>query len=185
MVTSAGGGEGKTSLATHLAASLARGWRNTLLIDGDLRHPAAAAQLDVQAGPGLSEVLRGEAAADEVIKPTTLPRLSVLPAGQCDPHTLQALAQEEVGTLIGRLKEEYDFVVIDVSPALPVSDAVMLGQHADAVILTVMKNFSRLPAVYAAQQRLAALDIPILGAVVIGENVNGYGINPYPLRLRG
>ena len=184
MVASAGGGEGKTSLATHLAASLARGWRNTLLIDADLRNPAAAAQFGLPDSPGLSEVLRGETTADEAIKPTTLARLAVLPAGRCDSYTLQALAQEEVGTILGHLKEDYDFIVIDVSPVLPVPDAMMIGQHCDAVILSVLRNVSRLPAVYAAQQRLASIDIPILGAVVIGERVNVYGINPYPLRVK-
>ena len=185
MITSAGDGEGKTSLASHLAASLARGWRNTLLIDADLRNPSASAQFEQASAPGFSEVLRGETTTSEVIKPTKLPRLSLLPAGQCDPYTLQALAQEEVGNILRHLKEEYDFIIIDVSPVLPVPDAMMIGQLADAVILSVLRNISRLPAVYAAQQRLASLDIPILGAVVIGESVNAYGIKPYPLRIRG
>ena len=185
MVTSAGGGEGKTSLAAHLAASLARGWRNTLLIDADLRNPSASALFDQYEAPGLSEMLRGETTADDVIKPTTLPRLSLLPAGRCDTYTLQALAQEEVGNMVRHLKQEYDFIIIDVSPVLPVPDAIMIGQLVDAVILSVLRNVSRLPAVYAAQQRLAALDIPIFGAVVIGESANVYGIKPYPLRIRG
>src|SRR5262249_53913279 len=59
MVASAGSGEGKTSLATQLAASLARGWRNTLLIDADFRRPSAAHALGVREGAGLSAVLRG------------------------------------------------------------------------------------------------------------------------------
>jgi hypothetical protein len=61
---------------------------------------------------------------------------------------------------------------------------MMIGQHADGVILSVLRNVSRLPAVYAAQQRLASIGIPILGAVVIGESANVYGINPYPLKLQ-
>ncbi len=186
MVTSAGGGEGKSSLAAHLAASLARGWRNTLLLEADLRNPSTEALFDLPPdAPGLSEVLRGEVTTDDAIRPTSLPRLALLSAGRADPHTLQALAQEEVGNIIGRLKADYDFVVIDVPPALPVPDAMMIGQHADAAILAVLRNVSRLPAVYAAQQRLASLDIPILGAVVIGESVNTYGIKPYRLKLRG
>jgi capsular exopolysaccharide synthesis family protein len=184
MVSSAGGGEGKTSLAAHLAASLARGWRHTLLLEADLRKPSAGAQFDIPPDAlGLSEVLSGEVTIDEAIRPTSLPRLAVLPAGRADSRTLQALAQEEVGGLIGRLKSEYDFVVVDVPPVLPVPDAMMIGQHADAAILAVLRNVSRLPAVFAAQQRLASLDIPILGAVVIGESVHTYGIKPYLLKL--
>ena len=80
-----------------------------------------------------------------MIKPTTLPRLSVMPAGHCDAYTLQALAQEEVGTVLGHLKDDYDFIIIDVSPVMPVTDAMMIGQHVDAVILSVLKNVSRMP----------------------------------------
>jgi capsular exopolysaccharide synthesis family protein len=186
MVTSAGGGEGKSSLAAHLAASLARGWRNTLLLEADLRNPSTGAPFDLpRDAPGLSEVLRGEVTTDVAIRPTALPRLALLPAGRADAGALRALAQEQVGTLIGRLKSGYDFVVVDVPPVLPVPDALMIGQHADAVILAVLRNVSRLPAVYAAQQRLAALDIPMLGAVVIGESAKAYGIKPYPLKLHG
>src|SRR5262249_2984484 len=82
MVTSADRGEGKTLLACHLAASLARAWRKPLLIDADLRNPAAHRQFDIQPEPGLSEVLRGEAELEQVIRPTPNSRLWLLPAGE-------------------------------------------------------------------------------------------------------
>jgi capsular exopolysaccharide synthesis family protein len=167
MVTSATGGEGKTSLASHLAASLARAWRKTLLIDGDLRNPAAHKVFDLPPGPGFSEVLRGEADLD-VIKPTALSRLWLMPAGQWDTHAVQALAQEGVRTMFDQLKEEYDFIIVDSSPVLPVADALLLGQHVDGVVFSILRDVSRLPAVQAARERLTTLGIPTLGAVVIG-----------------
>jgi capsular exopolysaccharide synthesis family protein len=175
MITSAGGGEAKTTLAGHLAASLARGWRKTLLIDGDLRNPAQHTQFDQPLEPGFSEALRGEIEIEDAVKPTLISRLWLMPAGKVDGHALEALAQDSVGGLFDRLKDHYDFIILDTSPVLPVPDALVLGKQADVVLLSVMKDVSRLPNVYGAQQRLEALDIHVLGAVVIGEKTESYG----------
>jgi capsular exopolysaccharide synthesis family protein len=175
MVTSAVGGEGKTTLASHLAASLARAWRKTLLIDADLRSPAASALFELPQEPGFSEGLRGEVEFDAAVRPTPLGRLWLLPAGRCDAHALQALAQDNVAAVFERLKEQFDFVVIDAGPVLPVADALLLGQHADAALFAVLRDVSRLPAVQAAQQKLESLGVRTLGAVVIGEQVDAYG----------
>ncbi len=168
MVTSAVGGEGKTSLSSQLAASLARAWKKTLLIDGDLRNPAAHKVFDIPQEPGFSEVLRGELTAPEAVRSTPLSRLWVLPAGHWDSHAVQALAQDNVRTMLEELKQQYDFIILDSCPVLPVADSLLLGQNVDGVLLTVMREVSRSPAVYAAQQRLESLGIKTLGAVVIG-----------------
>jgi capsular exopolysaccharide synthesis family protein len=180
-VTSAIGGEGKTTLASHLAASLARAWRKTLLIDGDLRKPAAHQQFDLPLEPGLSEALRGDIEFEDTIKPTMTGRLWLMPAGKVDAHSLQALAQDGLASVFERLKEQYDFIILDTSPVLPVPDALLLAQQADTVLLSVLRDHSRLPAVYAAGQKLEALGIHVLGSVVIGERTETYGhAVPYP-----
>lgn len=168
MITSASAGEGKTSLATQLAASLARAWRKTLLIDGDLRHPSAHQVFDVPQEPGFSELLRNEVAVADAIKPTTLGRLWLMPAGHFDSHAVQALAQDNMRTLFEQLKQQYDFIIVDSCPVLPVADALLLGQHVDGVIFSVLRDVSRVPAVYAAQQKISNLAIRTLGAVMIG-----------------
>jgi len=170
MVTSATGGEGKTSLASQLAASLARAWRKTLLVDGDLRNPAAHKLFDLPLEPGLSEVLRGEVSPDDAVKPTLLSRLWLLPAGHWDAHAIQALAQDGVHANFDQMKEQYDFIILDSCPVLPVADALLLAQHADAVIFSVLRDVSRLPALHAAQQRLSGLGVRVLGAVIIGAD---------------
>jgi succinoglycan biosynthesis transport protein ExoP len=181
LVSSASTGEGKTTLASHLAASLARAWRKTLLIDGDLRSPGQHARFDVPAGPGLSEALRGEVEMDDVVQPTAVSRLWLLPAGRADGHALQALAQDTLAELFDHLKEQYDFIVLDTSPVLPVPDAMLLARHADVVLLAVLKNVSRAPAVHHARERLESLGIRVFGAVVIGEKTETYGRPvPYP-----
>jgi polysaccharide biosynthesis transport protein len=181
MVGSAVSGEGKTTLASHLAASLARGGRRTLLVDGDLRNPAAHKLFGMTAGPGFSELLRGELEPNQVVQNTPLENLSLLAAGACDRRALQALAQEGIlRNVFDELKEHYDYLIVDVSPILPVADALLIGEHADAVLLSVLRNVSRLPAVHAAQQRLASIGIKVLGAVVIGEGMEVYGQVHYP-----
>jgi capsular exopolysaccharide synthesis family protein len=175
MVTSALGGEGKTSLASQLAASLARSGRKTLLIDCDLRKPAAHKLFDLPLDPGFSEVLRGEVHLSDVVRPTRLSRLWLIAAGIWDGHATQALAQENVQALFEDLRGQFDFIVIDSSPVLPVADTMLIGQHVDGVVLSILRDQSRLPQVYAAYQRLALLGVRMLGTVVNGARGDSYG----------
>ncbi len=168
MITSAMPGEGKTSLSCHLAASLARVGHKTLLIDGDMRNPMAHRLFELPNGAGLSEVLRGEAAAEQVTQPTVLPSLSLIAGGHWDGGAAAGLAQGGARALFDRLRQEYDFILVDSSPVLPVADALLVGQSADAVVFSILRDVSRLPNVYLASQRLAAMGARTLGAVLNG-----------------
>jgi polysaccharide biosynthesis transport protein len=177
MVTSAVAGEGKTSLSCHLACSLARAGRKTLLLDCDLRNPAAHRLFDLQGEPGLCEVLRGEVQLGDVIRATPANNFWLIPAGQFDEQALQmlTLSQEGFAALLERLKTQFDFIVVDSSPVLPVVDSLVIGQNVDVVVFSLLRDVSRIPSVYAAYQRLATLDIHILGAVVNGVDAGSYG----------
>jgi succinoglycan biosynthesis transport protein ExoP len=185
MVASALGGEGKTSLSSHLATSLARAGRRTLLIDGDLRRPSAHRLFDLPVGPGFSEVLRDEAQFDDVIRPTLASGVWLVPAGESDSRSIQALASQDLRGLFDQLKDRFDFIVIDSSPVLPVADALLIGQHADAVLFSIMRNVSRFPKVHAAYQRMSSLGIRMLGAIVTGAQTELYGSEyQYVIRAR-
>jgi capsular exopolysaccharide synthesis family protein len=177
MVTSAVSGEGKTSLSCHLACSLARAGRKTLLLDCDLRNPAAHRLFELPGEPGLCEVLRGEAQLADVIRATPAKNLWLIPAGQFDEDALQTctLSQNGFSPLLDRLKTQFDFIVIDSSPVLPVVDTLVIGQNVDVVVFSLLRDVSRIPNVYAAYQRLATLGIRILGAVVNGVTTGSYG----------
>jgi polysaccharide biosynthesis transport protein len=168
MVTSAVGGEGKTTLASHLAGSLARAGRRTLLIDCDLRRPAAHQLFELPLQPGLSEALLGEVHVAEATLATAVDGLWLMPAGQWDREVIQSLAREGLRQIFDKLRHDYDFIVIDSHPVLPATDSLLIGQHVDAVLLSVMREVSQAPKVYAACQRLNALGIRVLGAVVSG-----------------
>jgi capsular exopolysaccharide synthesis family protein len=168
MVTSAAAGEGKTTLACSLADSLARAGRKTLLIDCDLRTPAAHQLFELPLQPGFSEVLLSEIDAPDAVQATPVPGLSVMTAGQWDREVLKALAHEGTAGIFEKLKDEFDFVVVDSHPVLAATDSLLLGQHVDAVLLSILRDVSRSPRVYSACQRLATLGIRMLGAVVNG-----------------
>jgi capsular exopolysaccharide synthesis family protein len=168
MVTSAVSGEGKTTLASHLAGSLARAGRRTLLVDCDLRRPSAHQLFEIASHPGLSEVLLGEVPVAEAVCATAVPGLWLLPAGQWDRAVLRALAGEEVQKVFAALRQHYDFIIIDSHPVLQAADSLLIGLHVDGVIMALMRDLSRMPRVSLACQRLSDLGIRVLGAVVNG-----------------
>lgn len=175
MVTSAVSGEGKTTLATQLAASLARAGLRTVLVDGDLRNPSAHRAFDLPSAPGFSEVLRGELALESALQQTAVDGLWLLGAGAGDHRAIQALAGDQVGTIFGRLERDFDFMVVDSSPVLPVADALSLGQHVDSVIVSVLRNVSQIRSVQLACEKLSMFGIRVLGAGVNGVRDEAYG----------
>lgn len=180
MITSAIMGEGKTSLSCQLAASMARANRRTLLIDADLRNPSVHKQMHTSLSPGFCDVLRGEYAIEDVIRPTDLKQMFMIPAGQMTWEAIQALSQDRLGEIFEHLRTQYETILIDTSPVMPVTDPLLLAQHADAVLFSAMKNVSRLPTLHAARHKLATLDVPVLGVVVVSENPRTYGASLYP-----
>jgi capsular exopolysaccharide synthesis family protein len=180
MVTSALKGEGKTSLASHLATSLARAGRKTLLVDCDLRRPSLHRLFDVPMEPGVCELLRGETDdPNAVIHPTPAGELDVITAGRCDALALQMLAQDAARNVFTTLAADYDFVIVDTSPVLPVADALLLGQQVDAVLFSIMHEISCVPHVQQAYDRLSVLGVRVLGAVVNGAAGSHYGYDGY------
>jgi capsular exopolysaccharide synthesis family protein len=166
MIASADSGEGKTSLSCHLATSLARGGLRTLLVDADLRNPSIHRRFDLTPTCGLSELLRGEAAVSQAIVETDSENLKVVTAGVCDQSAIRLLTQGDLGSLFSQFKDQFDFVIVDSSPILPVADASMIAQQADAVVFSIFSDVSRKTNVCAALHRLQCLGVTILGAVV-------------------
>jgi capsular exopolysaccharide synthesis family protein len=168
------GGEGKTTLTTQLAMSLARTERAAVLVDFDLRRPAFDEVFGLPLKPGVSEFLRGESSIDDVVQSTAANDLSVVTAGRWDRHALTALANGTAGMLFDQLREKYDFVLVDASPVLPVADVRFVSQHVDAVILSVLRDVSQAPKITASCEILRAFGVQVLEAVVTGPSEGGY-----------
>ncbi len=179
IIVSAVGGEGKTTLSCHLATSLARSGRTVALVDFDIRRPSVAKVFKLDNSPGVCDYLVGAASVDEILRPSALPGLTVAVAGQMTKETVATLSGSGVTKLIEELKQRFDFVIVDSSPILPVTDSLLVSQHVDAALFAIRRDVSRVAKVTAAAHRLTLLGVPLLGAVAIGledrTSTYGYG----------
>ncbi len=184
MVTSAVGGEGKTSLTCQLATSLARAGRSTLLIDGDLREPCVDRLFQLPKNEGLCEVLRGSEPIENAIQPTAVNGLSVLAGGQVDEDALAGLAQGKLPHLLSQVRDRFDFILLDSGPILPIADTVLMAQTVDGVLLSAMRDVSRVGFLHRAHERLTHVGIRALGVVLAGvSETHEYG-HKYSYRSR-
>ncbi len=175
MVSSATGGEGKTTLATQLALSLARTGRRTVLVDFDLRRPSFDEMFGMPLSPGVSEVLRHESDPSDLVHPVAADNLAVVTAGRWDRQALASLSNGSVDALFRQLREDFDFVVVDTSPILPVADARFVSQYVDTVVLSVFRDVSEAAKIQAACDILAAFGVQSVEAVVTGPGNGMYG----------
>jgi len=176
MVTSAVGGEGKTTLASQLAMSLARAGRKTLLIDCDLRGPALHQMFEQPMQPGFSEVVLNEVDLPDAVRVTSVdPNLYLLPAGLWDREVVHELAKIGITSIFEKLRDEFDFIIVDSHPVLAATDALLIGQHVDAVLVSLMRDVSQMHNVHVACQRFASLGIRVFGAVINGVPVKTFG----------
>ncbi len=174
LVTSAEGGEGKTTVAGQLAMSLARLGYQTLLVDFDLRKPSIDSLLGVHREPGMIDLFLGKATLEDVLQDSGVDNLSVLCAGKWHPKGLSKLVNGFVGSVFDQLRSRFEYVIIDTSPVLPVADTRFISPHVDGAILTVLRDFSRIPKIVAANEILKAHRVRILGVVVTGGGSDRY-----------
>jgi capsular exopolysaccharide synthesis family protein len=171
MAASALPGEGKTMLAVNLALALAQ-QGSTCIVDADLRKPGVASMLGVSAEHGLGDVLSGAVELDQAFVPSVLiPGLSVLPAGTVsgDPGTL--IASSAMSVLIGRLRQRFEFVVIDSPPILAVADARLLSALVDGLLMIGRSGLTTRSQMKRAVQMLREVrSAPVLEYVLNGAD---------------
>ena len=185
MVSSAVSGEGKTTIATQLAMSLARTGHRTVLVDFDLRRPALDGVFGLPIQPGVGELLKHEIELSAAVHSEQSNKLSVITAGNWNHGSVEVLANGSTSSLFDKLRSEYDFVIVDGSPILPLADTRFISQHVDGVVLSVLRDISRIPKVLAACEVLAAFNVRTLGAVVTGATHEQYYRDSRYLRNRG
>jgi polysaccharide biosynthesis transport protein len=181
LITSATSSEGKTSLTTHLSVSLASAGRRVLLIDSDMRRPAAHLVMGLELKNGLSNYLLGECDARDVIKPTRIAGLDIITAGVFNEVAVAGFNSITWANLLQMAQAEYDFVMIDSPPILPVADSLTIAKNVQAVLLTVMQDHSRYMAVHAACNRLSLIGANVIGVVMSGSTTaqSGYYYDGY------
>jgi len=167
-VSSAVAGEGKTVTAIQLAANMAStGRKKVLLVDMDLRKSSIAMELGIASDSGLSEFLSGSVPKEKILRNSVVPGLSVIIGGKTISSPTDMLAGEKFRSLLRELREQFDLVILDTPPILPVPDAVTISEQVDAFIL--LFRFSHTPHQLFRQAIDELGERKIVGVVLNGE----------------
>ena len=176
--------EGKSSTISNLGVTLAEASKRVVIIDSDLRKPKQARIFGTNnsSGPGLSGYLSSHIEPADVIKPTNVPNLYLVPSGHLPTNPIEILTSEKMDNLIAFLKKSFDFVLFDSPPILAVSDALAMGPMADTIILVVRGGHTPIQALKQAKQKLDIHKLKCLGIIINGVDLleqDGYYARQY------
>jgi protein-tyrosine kinase len=175
LVTSALPKEGKSFTASNLAQVIVRQHgRRVLLLDADLRNPQLHNCFGAEPGPGLSEYLCSETDEFSIIQRGPMENLFLIPAGRNMGNPAELLANGRLKFLLSRLETMFDWIIIDSAPAVPVSDAALLANFCDGVLLVVRSNSTPMDAARKAKKEFAERNV--VGVVLNGINPE---LSPY------
>lgn len=180
VISSAVPGEGKTSTSVNLAIALAQTGSRVLLVDGDLRRPQVASVLGLETAVGLTTVLVGRSDLESSIQTHTASGIKVLSSGPIPPNPTEVLQSQATRDLLWELREQFDVVVIDAPPLLPVADAAIMATDVDGAILVVRHGKTTKEQVKHAMVRMEQIGARCFGVVVNmtprrGRGGYGYG----------
>jgi capsular exopolysaccharide synthesis family protein len=174
LVTSALPGEGKTTVATNLAISIASTGAKVVIVDADLRKPSVHKKLGIGRHQfGMSGVLSGQMAWRDALVESGTAGVSVIPCGPVPPNPAELVGSPQMTALIEELRGAFDFVVIDSAPVVPVTDTVLLGYQVDGVVLVIHSGKTPSRSALEAKTRLIRAGARILGAVLNQADVRG------------
>lgn len=166
IVTSAVAGEGKSVTALNVALTLVEMGERVLFIDADLRRPRSDEYLDVSGEVGLSNVLAGDLPIDDALQPWGTEGLTFLAAGSHPPNPSELLGSHQMRLLVEAARLDYDRIVIDTPPVLPVTDAVVASSYADIVILVIRAGHTTRAQAHTAVEALHAGSARFAGTVL-------------------
>jgi capsular exopolysaccharide synthesis family protein len=166
VVTSTGPGEGKSTIASNLAISLAQASQRVLLIDADMRKPKAHQIFSLKQEPGLSNVLVGAGKASEAVKKAGVSGLWVLPAGRTPPNPAELLGSQRFRDFLASVKPHFDWVIIDTPPVMVVTDAALVAHNVTGVIFVVGAEMTSRHAAKRALDQLQQVGARFVGGVL-------------------
>ncbi|MCV7227518.1 polysaccharide biosynthesis tyrosine autokinase [Mycolicibacterium komossense] len=165
VITSSTPAEGKSTTSINVALALAEAEHNVVLIDGDMRRPSLHKYLDLVGSVGFSTVLSGAASLDESLQKTIFPGLTVLTAGTVPPNPSELLGSQAAKNMLAELREQFDYVIVDSSPLLAVTDAAILAANSDGVLVISRFGQTKRDQLAHAVGNLEDVGASVLGAV--------------------
>jgi capsular exopolysaccharide synthesis family protein len=166
LVTSSIPGEGKSTTASNMAIAIAQTGKKVALVDADLRRPMVADYLGLEGNAGLTTALLGATELDDLLQLWGGDDLHVLTSGQVPPNPSELLGSAAMSDLIDKLEANFDSVIIDAPPLLPVTDAAVLAQKVGGVVLVVGTGKVRTQDLDKALGSLKLVDADVLGIVL-------------------
>ena len=171
VITSALPGEGKSTSAINLAISLAQAGAKTILVEADLRRPKIPLYLEFSnMAEGLSELISGQKKLTSVMIKKLIRKddsgLNVLLSGKVPPNPSELLGSAKFDELIKMLRKQYEYVIIDCPPLLPVTDAAIVAAKADGAVLIVHAGVTKKPHFIGSRDAMTAVGSTILGVVL-------------------
>jgi capsular exopolysaccharide synthesis family protein len=181
LVTSAGPSEGKTLVAANLAAVFAQAGESVILVDADLRRPSLHKVFSLAKDSGLTDGLLGKSnpGLDERLLPTPVENLRLLPPGSLPLNPSELLGSQRMSQIVEHLAQEADVVIFDSPPVLAVTDAAVLSQKVDGVLLVVEAGGTQEKASCRMLAELVQVDAPVLGVVLNKIPTRGPGSYSY------
>lgn len=168
MVTSSEPGEGKTTVSSNLAATIAETGKRVLLIDADMRRGTQGKVFGILNSTGLSVTLNSEKELYESIHPTVIPNLFLLPAGPVPPNPAELLQSYRMDDILAEARLDYDYIIVDAPPIIPVTDAQILSSKVDGVIIVARENVSSKKLLFKTKDLLQVAQANVIGVIFNG-----------------
>jgi len=184
LVTSSGPAEGKSTVASNLAITMAQMGHRVILVDGDLRRPMVHRIFGVEKEPGLTEVIMGDVELEDVIRGSDeVERLDILVCGHIPPNPSELLGSVRARRVVEELRGMYEYVVIDSPPLMPVTDAIEISAYSDGVIIVAKQGDTSINILKKSIDLLEKTNAKILGIVLNEVHFNsstmGYRYREY------
>ena len=181
-ITSSVQNEGKSSVAFDLSKTMAEGGKKILMVDADLRKSVLAAKYHIQGiDKGLSHYLTGQAEIEDSIYETETEGFYLSVAGPLSPDPTSLLDSDQFQKFIDKVREDYDYVIIDAPPLGVVIDAAIIGKYCDGAVLVIEQGVIKRKVVQDVIKQLKRGKVRILGAVLnkVDERIGAYGAYDY------